>query len=471
VSEGRSDRDHPGDGLPLRLAFYLPQFHETPQNDAWHGTGFTEWTLVAKARPLFPGHQQPHLPGELGFYDLRLPEVRELQARLARSHGVSGFMYYHYWFMGQQLLERPFREVLRSGTPDFPFCLCWANERWTRRWQGAGDELFIEQEYSEEDDIEHIRWLIEAFKDERYIHVKGRPLLTIYNPHKLPNPKRTVEIWSDECARAGVARPWLVGFETWGIVLDPADIGFDASAEFQPHRIDTLVEQMAPPPGCDPGNEVYNYAEIARAFGARPDPSWTHYPCVVTGWDNTPRRRDGEAFLLAGSTPERYGEWLAQSMRNQMRTQGNDGVVFINGWNEWAEGSHLEPDVTYGRRYLEATRDAVRSLGGIVETRAIDSDADDVPAPPSIEDLYGDLYETLVGLQRRSSGFVGLADRRLQSERAGHAKEVADLREENRKLAEWCLSLEEQIALVRRQRNDNEPLLEVTGPPASSTKP
>ncbi|HXY44729.1 MAG TPA: glycoside hydrolase family 99-like domain-containing protein [Acidimicrobiales bacterium] len=229
------------DGLPLRLAFYLPQFHQTPENDAWHGVGFTEWTLVARSRPLFPGHYQPHLPGELGFYDLRLPETRELQARLARSYGISGFCYYHYWFRGRRMLERPFREVLRSGKPDFPFCLCWANESWFRKWQGSVDEVVIEQTFDEEDDLEHIRWTIEAFKDPRYIRVKGRPLLTVYRPHSLPQPKRTVEIWRRECARAGLPEPWIVGFETSGKVMNPGEIGFDAAAEFVPHGLMDLL--------------------------------------------------------------------------------------------------------------------------------------------------------------------------------------------------------------------------------------
>jgi hypothetical protein len=450
----RPDRDRPGDGLPLRLAFYLPQFHQTPENDAWHSTGFTEWTVVAKSRPLFPGHNQPHLPSELGFCDLRLPETRERQVRLARAHGISGFCYYHYWFTGQRMLERPLREVMRSGNPDFPFCLCWANESWYRRWMGASDELLVEQEFNEEDDLEHIRYLIEAFKDDRYIHVKGRPLLSIYRPDSLPDPTRTVELWRQECARAGVPEPWLVGFETWGARNDPASLGCDASAEFVPHGLTELADQLEPPALCDPGNEVYDYVEVARGYAGRPDPAWIRYPCVATGWDNTPRRRDGEAFLLVGSTPERYGEWLAQSMRNQIRTQGSDGVVFINAWNEWAEGAHLEPDTTFGRRYLEVTRDVVRSLGGTVDEHPVHSDRDEVPPPPSIEDLYADLYDTLVQLQSKTSGFIGLADRRLQAERADHARDVAELREQNRKLAEWCLSLEEQIAFVRRQRDE-----------------
>ena len=204
------------DDSPQVLAFYLPQFHAVPENDAWHGRGFTEWTVVAKSKPLFAGHRQPNLPGELGFYDLRVPETRYLQSRLAQEHGISGFLYYHYWFSGRRMLGRPFQEVLASGQPDFPFALCWANESWYRRWQGSTDEMLLEQVFSEEDDLDHIRWLIEAFRDPRYIRVNGRPLLAVYRAHHLPNPNRTVELWRRECEAAGVAHPWLVMFETTG---------------------------------------------------------------------------------------------------------------------------------------------------------------------------------------------------------------------------------------------------------------
>jgi Glycosyltransferase WbsX len=447
---------HKTDHLPLRLAFYLPQFHQTPENDAWHGAGFTEWSVVAQSRPLFPGHFQPRLPGELGFYDLRLPETRELQARLARSHGISGFCYYHYWFKGRRMLERPFREVLRSGKPDFPFCLCWANESWYRRWQGSADELVIEQDFDEEDDVEHIRWMIEAFRDERYIRVKGRPLLTIYRPQDLPEPKRTVEIWSEECAKAGVPPPWLVGFETRGNVVDPAEIGFDASAEFVPHGVNDLLTTMDLPALCDPSNTVFDYSQVASAYASRPEPSWTRYPCVATGWDNTPRRRNGEALILLGSTPDRYRVWLERAMQGQLHSQGEDGVVFVNAWNEWAEGAHLEPDAQNGRAYLEATRDVVESLGGSGQSPSSNGDGEE-PAPASIEDLYADLYENFVLLQNRSSGYLAIADRRLQSWRDYYDKELEKQREQNRSLAEWCLSLEQQIAFLMGQGEEFAP--------------
>jgi hypothetical protein len=455
MSEAGSGPDRQAEGMPLRLAFYLPQFHRTPENDAWHGAGFTEWSVVAESRPLFPGHAQPHLPGELGFYDLRLPETRELQARLAQAHGISGFCYYHYWFRGRRMLERPFNEVLRSGKPDFPFCLCWANESWYRRWQGSADELVMEQEFDEEDDVEHIRWMIKAFRDERYIRIKGRPLLTIYRPQDLPDPRRTVEIWSDECSRAGVPEPWLVGFETRGNLVNPMDIGFDASAQFVPHGVNDIVQTTQRPRSCDASNTVYDYAEVASAFSSAPDPTWIRYPCVATGWDNTPRRRHGEALLLLGSTSDRYGVWLERAIRSQIRAEGGDGIVFVNAWNEWAEGAHLEPDSANGRAYLEATRDIVQRLGGALPPPATNEEAES-SEPTSIEDLYSDLYESFVLLQNRSSGYLAIADRRLQSWRDFYNGELEKLREQNRTLADWCLSLDEQVEFLTGQQQETE---------------
>jgi hypothetical protein len=434
----------------MRVAFYLPQFYPTPENDAWHGAGFTEWTLVAQSRPLFPGHYQPHLPGELGFYDQRVPETRELQAHLARSHGITGFCYYHYWFGGHRMLERTFEEVLRSGKPDFPFCLCWANESWFRRWQGSFDEVVIEQSFDEQDDLDHIRWMIEAFSDPRYIRVKDRPLLTIYRPHDLPDPKRTVEIWREECARAGIPAPWLVGFETSGRLSDPAQIGFDASAEFVPHGLMELLAPTESPPGSGPGNYVYDYAKAASAFSRRPDPSWIRYPCVAAAWDNSPRRQNGEALVLVGSTPERYQRWLERAMLSQIRTQGDDGVVFLNAWNEWSEGAHLEPDVRYGRAYLEATREVVQSLGGTIEPSLSDYEGD-APAPLAIEDVYTGLYERFVQLQNRSSGLLAYGDRRVRDCREDYEKRLETLSAENRRLAEWALSLERMLEFRTRQ--------------------
>ena len=224
-------------GKPKALAFYLPQYHPIPENDEWWGKGFTEWHNVTKARPLFPGHYQPHLPGELGYYDLRVPEVRMAQAELAREHGVHGFVYYHYWFHGRRLLERPFEEVLASGVPEFPFALCWANEEWTRGWDAQTGHVLVRQEFSEADDRAHIRDLLRAFKDPRYITIDGRPLMLIYRPALIPNLLRTSEIWRSEVQKAGFPDLYLCWVESWGIPPGghgPKPFGLDASVGFMP---------------------------------------------------------------------------------------------------------------------------------------------------------------------------------------------------------------------------------------------
>jgi hypothetical protein len=398
---------------PQVLAFYLPQFHHVPENDAWHDRGFTEWSVVASSHPLYPGHRQPVLPGELGFYDLRVPETRYLQTRLAREHGITGFLYYHYWFGGRRMLGRPFQEVLESGQPDFPFALCWANESWYRRWQASNDEMLLEQEFSEEDDIAHIRWLIRCFQDPRYIRIEGRPLLAVYRPGLLPNPTRTVDLWRRECDDAGMEPPWLVMFETDDALTDPGLLGFDASAEFVPHQLVKLMRTEAQSFGADGSHKMYEYDDVASAYLNRPAVEWQRYPCVPTAWDNSPRRQTGGALLLRNSTPESYGRWLAEAATRQSRSAGRHGIVFVNAWNEWAEGAHLEPDALWGRAYLEVTRDVLRDCFGERD------DGPDVAGPdhaPSIstEDLYHDLYEQFVALQQSSSAFLSYADRRIQ---------------------------------------------------------
>jgi len=224
------------DELKARLiAFYLPQYHPIPENDCWWGKGFTEWTNVTKAQPLFAGHYQPHLPADLGFYDLRLPEARQAQVDLAREYGIYGFCYYHYWFNGRRLLERPLAEVLSSGEPDFPFCLCWANESWTKRWDGVEGTVLMEQRYTVEDDRAHLCWLAGVFRDQRYIRVGGKPLLLVYRATKMVNPLRTTSIWREEARKLGIGELYLCRVECFGNErVDPTTIGFDAGVEFQP---------------------------------------------------------------------------------------------------------------------------------------------------------------------------------------------------------------------------------------------
>ena len=350
------------------IAFYLPQFHPTPENDEWWGTGFTEWRNVVKARPLFAGHYQPHLPADLGFYDLRVPEVREQQAALAREYGVYGFCYYHYWFHGRRVLQRPFAEVLESGRPDFPFCLCWANENWTRVWDGGERALLLEQRYSAEDDRSHIRSLIAAFRDRRYIRIDGRPLFLVYRTEALPDPARTAEIWREECTRAGVGDPYLARVERFVGGVDPATIGFDAAVEFAPEgggapmfrgAMPRVLSKLGLFPRCFQENYVAKYDHVVAGMRRKPAAAYTRFRCVSPSWDNTPRRRTG-ARVLIDATPDKYGVWLRETLRETARTsRGDRRIVFVNAWNEWAEGCHLEPDLRWGRAYLEATRRAV----------------------------------------------------------------------------------------------------------------
>jgi Glycosyltransferase WbsX len=337
---------------PRALAFYLPQFHPIPENDRFWGKGFTEWANVTRGRPLFPGHYQPHLPSELGYYDLRVPEVREAQAELARNHGISGFIYYHYWFTGRRLLERPFEEVLSTGSPDFPFALCWCNEAWTRNWDSYSGELLVPQHYTDEDDLEHIRWLIEAFSDDRYIKINGRPLVLIYRPSLLPEPTRMTDLWRGEAQRAGFPDLFLCWVESWGYPPGgPEAFGLDATVGFMPqggHRVHAPFESHR-------DHSIIDYQSAYEAELARPAPPWKRFPGVMVGWDNTARRRHG-ATIYEGATPAAYQRWLEGTAGALATVPSEENYLFVMAWNEWAEGNHLEPDQRYGRGYLEATR-------------------------------------------------------------------------------------------------------------------
>jgi lipopolysaccharide biosynthesis protein len=346
------------------LAFYLPQFHPVPDNDEWWGPGFTEWVNVAQARPLFKGHGQPHVPADLGYYDLRLPETRVAQADLAKRHGIDGFVYYHYWFGGRRLLERPFDEVLSYGQPDFPFCLCWANESWTRSWDGRAGETLVQQSYG--DDQAHARWLAQAFRDERYIRIDGKPLLLIYRASQLPQPRRTAETIRDEARRASVGEVFLCRVESFPDEHDdPGAMGFDAAVEFAPDwtlfnaSIKAVVRSGArrlARLGTEEPWQVYKYADIAKAMMAKDRAPYLRFPCVTPRWDNTPRKgRSGLA--LVDDDPEAYGAWVEWASLNADTSPGGESLVFINAWNEWGEGAHLEPCRTWGHAYLDAHLD------------------------------------------------------------------------------------------------------------------
>jgi glycosyltransferase involved in cell wall biosynthesis len=362
TDDGRADGGGERVAGARLISFYLPQFHPIPENDRWWGEGFTEWTNVVKAEPLFPGHYQPHMPADFGFYDLRLPEVRAAQAEMAEAYGIHGFCYYHYWFHGKQLLEKPFDEVLKSGDPAFPFCLAWANEPWSRRWDGRPHDVLQHQSYSTADDVEHIRHLLPAFADERAITVDGKPVFIVYQGRDLPDPARTVDIWREEVDGAGLPGLYLMTVETgWDASWDATQVGFDAKILFNPQF--SILDQV---PTLFVGPEtmrVYDYETAWRALLDAPRPGYKHYETVCARWDNSPRQ-GGNGVVLHRSTPEGYGEWLANAISRVLPAPEDERLVFLNAWNEWAEGAHLEPDQLYGRGYLEATRRALHGAGG-----------------------------------------------------------------------------------------------------------
>ena len=353
------------------IAFYLPQFHAIAENDHWWGSGFTDWVNVRKAQPLFPGHYQPQQPA-LGYYDPREANVREAQAELAAQNGIYGFCYYDYWFSGRRLLEKPIEEVLRSGKPDFPFCLCWANENWTRRWDGLEHDVLIEQTYSDEDDENHIKALLPYFLDCRYIKVNGRPLFLVYRTDLLPDPAKTAQRWRSIAKAAGLSDLYLVRAESFQSGISPESLGFDAAVEFAPDRsvmgqslfrgpAFKMLRKIRFVPSLFRENWAHSYQSIANAMVAKPHPAYKRFLGVCPSWDNSPRR-SADATILLGSTPSRYEQWCRTVVQRTIQYfEGDERLIFINAWNEWAEGCHLEPDTKFGAQYLEATKRAVYS--------------------------------------------------------------------------------------------------------------
>lgn len=344
------------------IAFYLPQFHPVPENDSWWGKGFTEWTNVTKAKPLFRNHYQPILPADLGFYDLRLPESRQAQANLARSHGIEAFCYYHYWFDGRRILEQPFNEVLESGKPDFPFCLCWANESWTGVWHGAPNSILIQQTYpGMEDHRRHFEFLLTAFKDRRYVRIDNKPVFVIYRPWEIPNLSDVTKLWRGLAIENGLPSLYFIAhqnanFNAWA----PDPDSFDACTSValpqrRPYiswktpltKLKFRLQQLLRRP------TIYRYKDVLKAITQEERKLLVpHHPCVVPNWDNT-ARSGINGLVLQGSTPELFRKQLRLALTQVVDTPGNDKLIFIKSWNEWAEGNILEPDRRFGLGFLK----------------------------------------------------------------------------------------------------------------------
>ena len=380
------------------IAFYLPQFHPIPENDRWWGPGFTEWTHVAKARPLFRGHYQPRIPADLGFYDLRLPETRIAQSELARNAGIEGFCYWHYWFGGKRLLERPFDEVVRSGEPDFPFCLGWANQSWSGIWYGAPHRILMEQTYPGPEDHErHFHTLLPAFQDPRYMTVRGRPIFMIFQPRELPDLPAFIDQWQTLALKNGLTgihfvshlshHEWATDYESAGfsgavvatnlkmLAVPLRDVVAKRATRIRPQtshvslvaevlrtgrRLSYYVAMKARRRLLAPSPYVFHYEDASMFFINELQQRASSYPCVIPNWDNSPRS-GARGLILHGSTPELFRRHVQETVRLVETKEPEDRIIFVKSWNEWAEGNYLEPDRRFGHQYLDVLRETVFS--------------------------------------------------------------------------------------------------------------
>ena len=357
-----------GESALKLIAFYLPQFHPVEVNDKAWGKGFTEWTNVSKAIPQFQGHYQPRLPGELGFYDLRIEDVQKRQLELARQHGIYGFCYYHYWFAGKRVMERPVQQILANKELNLPFCLCWANENWTRRWDGGDGDVLLRQEHSLKDDVEFIQEVDPVLKDGRYIRIDGKPLLILYRPMLLPDPAATARCWREYGRENGIGELYIVGVAAFGL-SDYEPIGFDGLVQFPPHNIKNHdISATKTFYNLDFRGEVLDYTRAAAESLSDLDPNKSVFPGVMMEWDNE-ARKPGRGVVYHGCTPEIYQQWLDAACHYVIENKGeNERFVFINAWNEWAEGTYLEPDRKHGYAYLSATANVVAKYSHGVKT-------------------------------------------------------------------------------------------------------
>lgn len=350
------------------IAYYLPQYYPNPENNKWWGEGFTDWFNVTRAKALFRGHYQPHLPADLGFYDLRLPETRQAQAQMARQFGIEGFCYWHYWYAGRRLLARPFEEMLRTGEPDFPFCLSWANHAWTNVWDGsAPQKVLVPQTYpGVEDHKNHFRYLLPAFKDRRYIKVDGKPIFLINLPFDIPDQKRFTDLWRELALAAGLEGLYLIG-----VHLQPDQVeklGFDGTVfwgnrlarKYGVYSLGVLSRCMR---RIRRQPEVYQYQKILPYLLRAEKLAANEHICVIPNWDSTPRFGQ-RGLVFRDSTPELFQRHLREALRRIVTKPPQERLVFVKSWNEWGEGNHLEPDQKYGKAYLEALLNEVSCFKG-----------------------------------------------------------------------------------------------------------
>lgn len=362
------------------IAFFLTQFHPTPENSAWWGEGFTEWTSTTRARPLFEGHYQPHLPADLGFYDLRLRTSRRQQIAMARRHGIDGFCYHYYWFSGRRLLHEPLFDMLADSASDMPFCLNWANESWSRRWNAAEHEVLLEQRYLPGDDVRFIEDAAPFLRDPRYLRIDGAPLLLVYRPQQMPDCAGWLCTWRDYARDHGLGELHLSAVMTHGN-QDYRSLGFDSGVEFPPHNmqvpnVNRSLSFRAPFTG-----NVLQYADVAQYYLARDYRTDTVFRTVVPSWDNS-ARTGARATVLLNGTPANYESWLHRAVeRTRAEREPEQRLVFINAWNEWAEGCHLEPDQRHGHGFLHAT-DRVRR--GRSEALGFGANLPAETAPPTL---------------------------------------------------------------------------------------
>lgn len=349
------------------IAIHLPQFYPFPENDEWWGKGFTEWRNVAKAKPRFWKHYQPHIPADLGFYDLRLKEARIAQQKLAKQYGIYGFCYYHYWFNGKLIMEKPVEAMLNDLDETFPFMLCWANENWSRNWSGGFNKTLIEQHYSEEDDIAHFNYLLPFFKDQRYIKVNGKPVFCVYKAHLFPNFENTAKIWQREAAKVGIEL-YICHFEAGESrnkkYMTPT---VNAAVEFQPMylgkfgRYSNLLYNISRKYlHKELFNKIVNYKKYVDYQCRQINTiDYKRYPSLCPSWDNSPRRVNGHFFAFTHNSPESFKKWFHHVYTSFQPFSDEENFIFINAWNEWAEGNHLEPDLKNGTGFLQAIKDVI----------------------------------------------------------------------------------------------------------------